>query len=113
MNRPAATTSVKADDFLCRCTPSETERCDAIRQEVKHRLGSTDERLISHIVSSLDCDYDVSIVEINSDMWFGMKAVRADEAKTQCYIQCDRIEDGFVAIWKYYADNFKSINDED
>ncbi len=63
----------------------------------------TEESAVSQIVMSLTWDMGASITGIGCDQWFGVWA-QADDGTFSTFVQCDRLEHGFAATWKAFAD---------
>lgn len=98
-------------DFICIHGKERHAPADAIRAEVKERLAAqtrgrvevTDVNFLSAIVSDLHWHWGVSITGIPHDQWSAIETETYD-GKVKTWIQCDRVEDGIAATWKFYAD---------
>ena len=110
-------------DMICRCSDEGAAEADALLADVKRRLDVkpdlvTDANFLTHIVISLNWDFDASITGIANDMWSMVSAetwLSSTKDKLRITVQCDEVEDGFAAIWKAYADRagkYKEVNDE-
>lgn len=102
------------------------EAAKALREEVKGLLSwennpCTDADLISRIVLNMHWDWNADF-DIGVDMWFGVYAKVEElipkEERTEdtpkwrttlrVTCECDQIEDGFCAIYKWFHENRKS-----
>lgn len=98
--------------FICRCSPEGRAEADALIEEVTRRLNDragsevvNASNFITHIVVSLNWDYNAHVEDIYNDMWSMVSAVDdRDGVSFRVVVQCDDIEDGFAACWKAFAD---------
>lgn len=94
--------------MLCRCTPESTAEADTLRAEVRNRLTAdgrdvTDGNFLTHVVVSLNWDYNARITGIINDMW-SLVTVEHWTEDVSVSVECDDVEDGIAAIWKAFAD---------
>jgi hypothetical protein len=110
-------------DMICRCSPEGRAEADALRQEVRRRLGAragaevTDADFLTHVTVSLNWDYGAEITGIHNDMWFLVAAEtwlpsrREAGEWLKATVPCDDAEDGVAAVWKAFAGRFSAARD--
>lgn len=97
------------DAFMCRCSPEEEEKCDAVMAEALEALSATKEDLLTAVVFALSWDYEASITGIYCDQWCGVSAQTGD-GSFGTWVQCDTVEDGIAMTWKAFKDRKEEIN---
>lgn len=108
---------IKQHDFMCSCGDGKG-KCEELMKEVKERLSSDtrsvdDSNLLTTVVYSLQWDFKDYVAEITGifcDQWCAVSATgyKAGKEKyeedVRTWIQCDVVEHGIAATWKFFAD---------
>lgn len=74
--------------------------------------------IVTQCVYALNWDYSAHYTEIHNDMWSSVSAetyAQGDDGKPlfRVYVECDLIEDGFMAILHAFAERFPEQNSDD
>ena len=105
------------EEFICVCKPEGETEAAALIADVKRRLSArfqdetTDGNLLSHVVWSLELDFNAQLNGIMTDQWSAVAASSYDKTFTT-WIQCDVVEHGVAATWRAFADNQVSEDGE-
>ena len=125
MTEPDAETQYH-DDFVCTCTADRRAVRDALVAEVMRRLPDgehyaprevTAETFVSDVIGSLEVNYRVAINGIGHDQWFLVVADKIElvpagrrvRVAVRVRMQCDDVEAGLAAIWRFFADGGEPV----
>lgn len=104
--------------MVCTCREQGQIAADALVREVMTRLSAESKthiaspvvtgNFLTRVVWSLNDDFNAHITSIDTDQWSAVTVQKYD-GKLQVRVECDRVEDGIAAIWKWLADGFQSL----
>jgi hypothetical protein len=106
--------TVHPEKWPCTCAVEGLEEANRVREYVKDALGADESDLVTRIVYDLNSEYGVEIVGIHCDQWGAVRSERwypivtPPEKKPSLFMQCDRIEDGFIYTWLYWKQETES-----
>ena len=108
MNIPEVTTSTQPIPpqpeqirlpMVCACgddNPTVVELREWAEANIGSRAGT-----FSQAVLALNWNYNAEVTWIGSDQWFGLSVETYDHT-LRVGVECDRLEDGIVAILRYF-----------
>jgi hypothetical protein len=102
--------------MICTCDPVDLDKADEFLHET-FTLLDTDppdpgsqkapnvwsENFLSTVVFDLEIYYCAHITKIYCDQWAAVVVQRRDGSIVSC--ECDRVEDGIAAIWRWFYTN--------
>lgn len=99
--------------MVCTCREEGQASADALMSEVTGRLSAESEtslaipvsmdNFLTRVVWSLNDDFGAHITTIDTDQWSAVTVQKYDGTQ-RVRVECDRVENGIAAIWKWLAD---------